>query len=112
MRIALVTALLVATAAVNVACSRHQVQPDGIESRRGAATNVECPSGTPLAVSVGSGYACKLLPDHTVECWGENGYGQLGDGSTATAAVPVPVTGLTGVTAVSTGRYRSCAVLS
>ncbi len=31
---------------------------------------------------VGDSYACALLDDHSVKCWGENNYGQLGQGDT------------------------------
>jgi alpha-tubulin suppressor-like RCC1 family protein len=44
--------------------------------------------------------------------WGYNSFGQLGDGSTAISRVPVAVSGLTGVTAVSAGREHSLALLS
>jgi alpha-tubulin suppressor-like RCC1 family protein len=32
------------------------------------------------AVAVGEGFACALLNDGTVQCWGERDCGQLGDG--------------------------------
>ncbi|MEE6167850.1 MULTISPECIES: RCC1 domain-containing protein [unclassified Mycolicibacterium] len=43
-------------------------------------------------------------------CWGENKYGQLGDGSTKNSPTPVEVSSLTGVTAISAGAVHRCAV--
>jgi alpha-tubulin suppressor-like RCC1 family protein len=34
------------------------------------------------SVVVGDSYACALLDDHSVKCWGHNNYGQLGQGDT------------------------------
>lgn len=44
--------------------------------------------------------------------WGYNEFGQLGSGSTAISRVPVAVSGLGGVTAVSAGGEHSLALLS
>jgi len=44
--------------------------------------------------------------------WGDNEFGQLGDGTTTGSAVPVPVKGLTGVTAIAADELHSLAVLS
>ena len=61
-------------------------------------------------------YSCALLSTGAVKCWGANDYGQLGDGSIANATArttPVAVSGLSsGVSAISTGYYHSCALLS
>lgn len=48
-----------------------------------------------------------------LQCWGQNGHGQLGDGTTTYKSLPTPVTSLaSGVTAVSGGVYHTCAVAS
>ena len=44
--------------------------------------------GVALA-STGSYHGCALTSDGAVQCWGYNGYGQLGDGTTTTRLAPV-----------------------
>ena len=62
------------------------------------------------SVSVG-GSACALTVAGGLECWGYNGNGQLGNNTTTSSSVPVPVSGLTtGVTAVSVAGNYACAV--
>ena len=66
-----------------------------------------------VSVSVGMGSACAVLSDGTVDCWGENEFGQLGNGGTVSSSLPLPVAGLAGVSCVSVGpHYTACAVLS
>ncbi len=66
-------------------------------------------NGCAQQVSSGWSTACVTLAGGTVECFGENGYGRLGDpdaGVTWSNA-----SGLTGVTEVSVGRVFTCAAL-
>src|SRR5215469_10125003 len=56
-----------------------------------------------LDISVGSHHACALRNDHTLQCWGDNRWGQLGDGTTTARLRPTPVSGLTNVTGISVG---------
>jgi alpha-tubulin suppressor-like RCC1 family protein len=53
-----------------------------------------------------------LLPSGTVQCWGYNFNGQLGNGTTAGSSVPVTVVGITNATMVAPGSSHTCAVLS
>ncbi len=55
---------------------------------------------------------CALLSNGTVECWGYNGQGQLGNGSTTNSPSPVLVSGVTTATALAVGESHSCVVLS
>jgi alpha-tubulin suppressor-like RCC1 family protein len=58
----------------------------------------------------GSTYGC-ALQGGAAKCWGVNGSGTLGDGTTAPKAVATPVSGLgSGVTAIDTSASRACAV--
>ena len=69
-------------------------------------------TGAAVAVGVGDDHTCAAMFDGTVWCWGDNTYGQLGDGSTTPTDVAVQVTGLTGVVGVAAGEIHSCAVTS
>src|SRR5438094_3909191 len=68
---------------------------------------------TPTAVAAGGSHTCMRLPDGTVQCWGRNNFGQLGngDGSLTSSSVPVPVRDLTNATSVVSGDAHSCALL-
>jgi alpha-tubulin suppressor-like RCC1 family protein len=90
-------------------------------------------STSPVAVPGLSGVTaisgtCALLSDGTVRCWGDNSFGELGDGTstgpemcsytgtmaptTPCSTTPVAVSGLSGVTAISAGGSQVCALLS
>jgi alpha-tubulin suppressor-like RCC1 family protein len=71
------------------------------------------------AITAGYEHTCALLSGGTVDCWGWNDHGQLGD-ETSTYfyndapyfPTPVEVSGLTGVMAISsTGDVHTCALL-
>ena len=64
------------------------------------------------AFTTGAYHTCAVLGDGTLQCWGRNGDGELGDGTFVTRSTPRPVDGLTGVVAVSGGGGHTCAVLS
>ena len=70
--------------------------------------------GAPLLatqIAAGREHACARTKDGNVFCWGANGAGQLGDGTTTSHAVPTQVVGLSGVTQVAAGDAHSCARL-
>jgi len=67
------------------------------------------------AIAGGVGHTCGLLSSGIVECWGSNVYGQLGIGTTTDSSTPVALTGptgLTGATAIVTGAYHTCALVT
>jgi len=70
-------------------------------------------SGAVSLASGGDGSYCAVVAGGGVECWGDNGNGDLGDGSTTQSDVPVPVTGMTAATAVvSDGGHSYCALVA
>ncbi len=66
------------------------------------------------AISAGANHSLARLENGSVMAWGENMYGQLGDGTSGTGSasdVAVEVSGLSGVKAVSGGGDHSLALL-
>ncbi|MEV0912656.1 RCC1 domain-containing protein [Streptomyces hokutonensis] len=63
-----------------------------------------------LAVAAGSSHSVALLSDNTVQAWGANASGQLGDGSTTDNTTPVSVSGLTAVIGLGAGDAHSLSV--
>jgi alpha-tubulin suppressor-like RCC1 family protein len=64
---------------------------------------------TPI-LSAGVTHTCALMPNSTVECWGYNHYGELGNGTTTDSSTPVTVTGLPPATEIAAGDFHTCAI--
>ncbi len=63
------------------------------------------------SIALGSGHACAVTEAGAAKCWGQNGGGQLGDGTTTYRADPVEVTDLvSGVVAMAAGYQHTCAI--
>ena len=70
-------------------------------------------SGSDKVVQVASGnaFTCYVLVDSSVKCFGANGSGQVGDGTTTTRATPVEASGLRGVRSIDAGDAFACALM-
>jgi alpha-tubulin suppressor-like RCC1 family protein len=91
---------------------------DGQLGNGDSTTDVALPGGPvqnlgAVADLFGGGYHnCALMGDRTVQCWGRNGRGQVGDGTdTSPVTVPHQVSGMNSAVALSLGGYHSCALL-
>ncbi|HET9425579.1 MAG TPA: CARDB domain-containing protein [Gemmatimonadaceae bacterium] len=62
----------------------------------------------PPAVQGGIAHTCALKEDGAAWCWGWNGAGQLGDGTTVSQATPVAVSGGLRFTSLRIGGAESC----
>lgn len=61
------------------------------------------------ALCAGPFFACALMPDGTVRCWGRNERGQLGLGTASASGPPGEVLGLTDVVEIGCGYGSTCA---
>ncbi len=91
---------------------------DGLNYALGTGANTT-DSNKPIAVTAvkaakdvcaGDGYTCVVEPDGTMACWGDNLYGQLGNGTTTDSATAVEVKDLADVVAIDCDNNAVCAV--
>ena len=62
------------------------------------------------AVAAGGAHSLALLSAGSIDAWGENTQGELGNGTLNNSSVPVAVTGLSGVTGIAAGYFHSLAL--
>jgi uncharacterized membrane protein YgcG len=109
-------------------CSLTPVLADGITTATALGTgagmcvvvsggSVECLATTPVPVigvtdATSVSDPCAVLSSGGVECWGDNEFGELGNGTTTDSTTPVPVSGITSATAVSVGESQACALIA
>jgi alpha-tubulin suppressor-like RCC1 family protein len=83
---------------------------DGTTMHRALPTHVATLGADAAEISADGYHSCARKNDGALWCWGGNYSGQIGNGATKDALVPVPVTALgTDVAAIGTGDEHSCA---
>ena len=84
---------------------------DGTTTDRWTAVPVTGLGSGLVAIAGGMSHSCAVTTTGSAVCWGDNSYGQLGDGTTARRVTPTAVSGLAGdVAAISAGGYETCAL--
>jgi alpha-tubulin suppressor-like RCC1 family protein len=63
-----------------------------------------------VAVKAGDYHTCALLANGSLWCWGQNTYGQVGNGTLTNQLFAVQVSGISSPLSFSAGQYSSCAV--
>ncbi len=83
---------------------------DVTRTDRSTPVQVSGLAGSVAEVSAGASHACALMDSGAVKCWGNNSFGQLGDGSISTSDTPVDADLPEGATAIATGSFFTCAL--
>ena len=84
----------------------------------GSTTILSIPPGRDILtgvsrIAVGYFHTCALMSGtYGVRCWGVNGNGQLGDGTTNSVYSPPSSDILTGVKQIAAGEYHTCVLMS
>ncbi|HEY2832564.1 MAG TPA: hypothetical protein VGJ14_09075 [Sporichthyaceae bacterium] len=86
---------------------------DGTNNDSSVPVQVSGLAANVVAISAGEYHMCALTADGAVQCWGHGRAGQLGNGQSRNSTTPVTPAGLnSGVIAISSGGFHTCAILS
>jgi len=69
------------------------------------------PAQTVIELTAGERHSCAITSTGAIYCWGDNGFGQLGDGGTTSSHQPVRVSTTFPALQVGAGADHTCAVL-
>jgi len=84
---------------------------DGTNSNRNEPAQVSGLTSGVVSISGGYEHTCAVLTNGEAKCWGRNGYGELGDGTTTNRSVPTSVVSLgTTIRSISGGLRHTCAI--
>jgi alpha-tubulin suppressor-like RCC1 family protein len=81
---------------------------DNTSGQLGDGTTTNSPTPVPVvglqsgvaSISAGPEYTCAVMSNGTAKCWGDNYWGELGNGASTNSTTPVEVSGLTGLSGV------------
>lgn len=86
---------------------------DGTRDNGNTPVNVSGLSSGVQAITTGSNHTCALMVTGGVKCWGNNYFGQMGDGTGEDSNIPVNVYGLSSnVQAIAAGANHTCALMT
>ncbi len=92
----------------------HQLGNGNVTSSQRFPSEVQLSNGSSMdgiaALALGYTHACALLRNGTAWCWGDNGVGQLGNGTSVGQQSPVRVGSLTGIKSLAAGHAHGCAL--
>jgi len=91
----------VSAGTVTITATSEGVKGDGV-------FNISGPALVFASISAGNHYTCGVTTAGAGFCWGENGTGQLGDGSTTASITPLEVAGGHTFSQISTGWTHTC----
>lgn len=84
-----------------------------------AVSSLGGPGITASSIAAGASHTCSLLTDRSVQCWGTNLHGALGDGSfngsntpRTVVGLPASASGVNSVTSIAAGNESSCAIMT
>ena len=84
---------------------------DGTTTNRITPTAVSGLTSGVARITAGDSDTCAVTTAGAAKCWGNNGTGQLGDGTTTNRLTPTAVSGLTsGVASITASYWHTCAV--
>lgn len=89
--------------------NNHGQLGNGTMTEATTATPITVTSETFVGVSAGSDHTCAWTSGGLLYCWGDNAYGQLGDGTKMDRTMPTLVPSLPSVRDASAGSNHTCA---
>jgi hypothetical protein len=78
----------------------------------GASAGRAAQSASPGMIAVGGSHTCRIEPNSTVTCWGDNRFDQLGNEGMERSASPVVVAGIEGAVGLAAGAGHTCAIVT